>query len=111
MRLFIIVMIFYAFLIPSIFAEPIPENQAEKLATAMGIVYVGMPKEALYEIYTPLTQKGYRKIDDEEWIAFSDWTTEESGDLVTFYLKEGKVKGWKANPSEKPVPTTTSITL
>jgi len=73
----------------STFAEPLPENQAEKLATAMGIVYVGMPKEALYQIYTPLTQKGYRKIDDEEWIAFSDWTTEESGDLVTFLPERG----------------------
>lgn len=68
-------------------------EDAEKLATAMGVVYVGMPKEELYKVYT--NQKGYYKEDNEEWISFSDWMTDESGDLISFYLKDGKVKGWK----------------
>ena len=97
-------------MLPSI-AEPLPENQAEKLVTAMGIVYVGMPKEALYEVYTPITQKGYRKVGNEEWITFSDWTTEKPGDRVTFYLKEGKIKGWEKSPVAHPVSQYKSVNI
>ena len=70
------------------------ETQAERLATTAGIAYVGMSKEALHEVYTPVQQKGYKKIGSEEWIEFSEWMTEEPGDRITFYLKHGKVKGW-----------------
>lgn len=77
---------------PLAFADTL--EQAEKFATAVGTVYVAMPKEALYKVFTPLQQKGYYKEGAEEWIIFSGWTTEESGDTVTFYLKDNKVKGW-----------------
>ena len=70
------------------------KGQVEKLATTVGAIYVNMPKETLYKVYTPLQQKGYRKIDNEEWITLSEWMTEEPGDKITFYLKDGKVKGW-----------------
>ncbi|MHC4123965.1 MAG: hypothetical protein ACYSSI_10360 [Planctomycetota bacterium] len=70
------------------------QYQAEQFATTLGAVYVGMSKEALYEVYTPVQQKGYKQIGDEEWIEFSEWMTAESGDTITFYLKGGKVKGW-----------------
>ena len=76
---------------------PIEKKEAaKKLATALGIVYVGMPKEDLYKTgFTELLQKDYRQEDNEEWITFSDWTTEKSGDLITFHLIDGKVEGWQ----------------
>lgn len=74
---------------------PITLSQKKQLATDLGIVYVGMPKEDLYKVFTQLQQKGYYKQGNEEWITFSNWTTKEPDDTVTFYLRDGKVKGWK----------------
>ena len=83
------------------FSQDIPEH-VQKLATAMGIVYVGMPKEDLYKTgFTRYMQKGYRQEGNEEWITFLDYMTEEPGDTITFYLKDGKVAGWK-KPGAKP---------
>ena len=71
-------------------------EQRKELAPHLGIVYPGIPKEEL-EIagYTEYSQKGYRKEGNEEWITHLNWATKESGDLITFYLKDGKVRGWK----------------
>ncbi|MBU4377147.1 MAG: hypothetical protein KKD29_06725 [Candidatus Omnitrophica bacterium] len=68
-------------------------KQADKLATSLGVVYVGMPKESLYQVFSDLQQKDYRKDSQDEWITFTDWTTKKSGDLITFHLKDGKVVG------------------
>ena len=66
-----------------------------KIVTELGVVYVGMPKEDLAKIgYDELTQKGYRKEGDEEWITYLNWSNLEK-DLVTFYIVDGKVKDWK----------------
>lgn len=82
------------------FALELPET-TKQLATSLGLVYEGMPKEKLYETgFTELLQKGYRQEGNDEWITFSDWTTEERGDLITFHLKDGKVVDW-ARPKEK----------
>ena|SRR3989338_5218642 len=70
-------------------------KRAEKLPE-YGVVYVGMPKEDLAKAgYTEYLQMGYYKDDAEEWVTFSNWTTKEQGDTVTFYIKDGRVKGWK----------------
>ena len=37
-------------------------------------------------------------------ITFSDWTTEESGDLITFHLIDGKVAGWEKPKKEVVIP-------
>lgn len=74
--------------------KPYAHQDAEKLATAMGVVYVTMPKAELYKVFTPHHQKGYYKDGNEEWITFSDWQTDKSGDLITFYLRDGIVRGW-----------------
>jgi hypothetical protein len=66
----------------------------DKLATSLGVVYVGMPKDSLYQVFSDLQQKAYRQDGPDEWITFSDWTTEEFGDTITFYLRDGKVRGW-----------------
>jgi hypothetical protein len=66
------------------------------LINESGFVYVGMPKEGLAKAgYTKLLQKGYRKEDNQEWITFSNLGTKEPGDLVTFYIVDGKVRGWE----------------
>jgi len=72
------------------------EKQTSNLITELGVVYVGMPKEDLEKAgYTELIQKGYKSEGNEEWITFLNWTTEEPGDRVTFYIVDGKVKGWQ----------------
>ena len=73
-----------------------PTQAKPNILTELGVVYVGMPKEYLAKAgYTELMQKGYRKEGNEEWITFLNWNTEEPDDLVTFYIVDGKVKGWK----------------
>ena len=80
----------------SALAQDTTTQASPKIVTELGVVYVGMPKEYLEKAgYTDLMQKGYRKEGDEEWITFLSWNTEESDDLVTFYIVDGKVKGWK----------------
>lgn len=75
---------------------PITLDQKKQLVTEMGVVYVGMPKEDLAKVgFTEHLQKAYYRKDNEEWITFSDWMTKESGDLITFYLVDEKVRGWK----------------
>lgn len=65
-------------------------------SASLGIIYIGIPKEALKKAgYTELLQKNYRKESNEEWITFLNWTTKEPDDLVTFYIIDGKVKSWK----------------
>lgn len=48
----------------------IPEHaeaeQADNLATSLGVVYIGMPKESLYQVFSELQQKNYRKDGIEE---------------------------------------------
>jgi hypothetical protein len=99
--------IFFIILATSImtFAQDVPE-EVNKLATSLGLAYVGMPKESLYQIFHELQQKGYRKDGSDEWITFSDWTTEEKGDRITFYLVNGKVKEWERHEKPKEISQT-----
>ena len=72
------------------------EDCYKLLVTEVGFVYVGMPKEDLERTgYTDLIQENYRKVANQEWITFSNWIAKESGDKVTFYIVDGKIKGWK----------------
>jgi hypothetical protein len=84
-------------------AEDIPEH-IKILAPEIGAVYEGMPREDLYKVFTDLQQKDYRKEGNEEWITFSDWTTEERGDLITFHLVDGRVEGWERHEKSKEIP-------
>lgn len=78
-----------------VFAQvTVHQDKKAQLAIELGVVYVGMSKKDLYKVFTPLQQKGYYKKNNEEWIIFSDWMTEESKDKITFYLVNEKVKGW-----------------
>lgn len=75
---------------------PLTLNQKKQLATDLGIVYVGMPKEDLEKCgFAEHMQKSYYSRDNEEWITYSNWMTEEPGDMITFYLVDGKVRGWE----------------
>lgn len=94
------------FSLPALAQESPPEDTAKQLATALGIVYVGMPKEDLYKTgFTEYLQKDYRQEGNEEWITFLDYSTEERGDLITFHLVDGKVRGWERHGPEKEVKT------
>ena len=77
-------------------AKPaLSKEEKAKLVPQLGIVYVGMPKEDLEKAgYDELTPKGYRKEGNEEWITYLNWANPEK-DTVTFYIVDGKVKGWK----------------
>lgn len=57
--------------------------------------YLGMTKEALYKIYPPASQQAYFTKGNEEWIVFDDiLTTGDLKDIISFYLRDGKVVGW-----------------
>jgi hypothetical protein len=60
-------------------------------------------------VFSDLQQKGYRKNGQGGWITFTDWTTEESGDSITFYLKDGKVAGWNKSGAKAKEPTRPEI--
>ena len=80
-------------------------EEQKKLATELGLVYEGMPKEDLYKTgFTEYLQKDYRREGNDEWITFSDWTTNERGDLITFRLKDGKVVDWERPKKEVVIP-------
>ncbi len=58
-------------------------------------VYVGMPKDDLEQAgYTADLQQDCRKQGSEEWLTFSDWTTETPNDTVTFHIVDDKVHDW-----------------
>jgi flagellar basal body L-ring protein FlgH len=74
-------------------AEDSPEMQK---------VYPGMPKEELYQIYPVKYQIKHIANENREMIVFDDYLTNDPGDTVTFYVKDGKVAWWdkeKASPT------------
>lgn len=79
------------------------KEQKGEFLKYMDAVYVGMPKEDLYDVFGRELQKGYFSKDNEEWITFSDQTIEEKGTTVTFYVENGKVIGWKQEQKESTV--------
>lgn len=48
--------------------------------------------QALQQLgFTQYNLVDYKKIDNKEYFTFSDWTTEEKGDTITFVIENGKV--------------------
>lgn len=76
-------------------STPEPTKEQIELAKQTGMVIVGMSKQDLYDIFGKELQKAYFREGYDEWITFSNFWTEKEGDVVTFYLEYGKVKGWK----------------
>lgn len=72
----------------------------QKLSKYKGIVYEGMSLQGVYRAFDKALEKSHRKEGNEEWITFINWTTEEPADLVTFYLLDGKIKGWEEKRPE-----------
>lgn len=72
--------------------KTIPDDKGKSISD-LGIVYKGMPKEYLENAgFTKYLLISSKKEGSEEWITFSDWTTPESGDKITFIIEAGKVK-------------------
>ncbi|MFC1667155.1 hypothetical protein ACFL0P_04770 [Candidatus Omnitrophota bacterium] len=78
----------------------IKEDKAEIVAK-VETIYIGMLTKDLERAgYVDNIQKDYIRVDNEEWIIFSEWKTEAPDDTITFYLVDGKVKGWQADIDE-----------
>ena len=70
-------------------------QEMSEQAMAMGIVYVGMPKEDLAKAgYTESLQQAYRSKKNKEWVTYTNLTNPEKG-LVTFYIVDGILRGWR----------------
>jgi len=69
-------------------------EKAEKFKAAIKKVRAGTTKEELYSIFSDFQGRAYESRGNEEWVVFMNWMTDEPGDLIIFYLKDGKVKGW-----------------
>lgn len=71
------------------------KDQKRKYVTALGYAYKGMPKQDLpIAGYTRETMTDYYKQGKREFMTFSDYTTPEYGDTITFVIEDGKVKSW-----------------
>lgn len=72
----------------------IPDEKG-KSVSELGLVYKGMPKEYLENAgFTEYLLINSKKNGSKEWLTFSDWTTPESGDTITFIIEDGKVRDW-----------------
>lgn len=60
-------------------------------------VYVGMAKKEFSEIYPKNKARTYRTKDNEEWMTFSDPLAGTPKRVVTFHLKDDRVRGWAVN--------------
>ena len=71
------------------------DNEKE-MVTSRGTVTVGMRKDMLYQIYQNQDRIFSHKILGEEWIVYRDWAAANpKTDVITFYLVDGLVTGWK----------------
>src|SRR3989338_4199613 len=71
----------------------VPEEQKGKSISELGVVYKGMPKEYLENAgFTKYLLLDTKKEGSKEWMTFSDWTTPQPGDTITFIIEDGKVK-------------------
>ncbi|MFH1593356.1 MAG: hypothetical protein ABID09_01500 [Candidatus Omnitrophota bacterium] len=75
-------------------------NEKKGFDAVPGTLYVGMPKEVLYEIYAGNAETGYRNEGNEEWITFSGTADPLTLDTTTFHLKDGKVTGWETGDED-----------
>jgi len=78
------------------------EEHKKDIITKLGTVHIGMTEAELYQIF----QENDRilipkRMLDKEWHVFRDWTSKNPNDVITFYLKNGRVIWWEKqyNPS------------
>ena len=75
---------------------PFMRRPDEEIVTKLGTVKVGMPKDMLYKIFQNQDRIFSHKILGGEWIVFRNWTSANpKTDVITFYLSDGLVTGWK----------------
>lgn len=68
----------------------------EEIITSRGSVKAGMPKDKLYGIFQRQDKIFSHRILGGEWIVFRDWASASpKTDVITFYLVDGLVTGWK----------------
>ncbi len=96
-----------------VMAQEAPDQQNSKIniLPQLGVVYRNMPKADLQKAgYTENLQKACHKSRTEEWITFSDWTTERAGDTITFHIVDKKITNWDRKPGAQ-TPFHSQITL
>lgn len=72
----------------------IPDDKGKSISE-LGVVYKGMPKEYLEDAgFTEYLLLNHKIEGNKEWMTFSDWTTSEFGDTITFIIEDGKTKDW-----------------
>ncbi|MDD5702633.1 MAG: endonuclease/exonuclease/phosphatase family protein [Dehalococcoidales bacterium] len=77
-------------------------DKGGKAVSELGVVYKGMPKEYLENAgFTEYLLIRSKRKGNKEWFTFSDWTTPESGDTITFIIEAGKVKDWVRESKKK----------
>ncbi len=73
-----------------------------KSISELGVVYKGMPKEYLENAgFTEYLLLSSREEGSKEWMTFSDWTTPQPGDTITFMIEDGKVRDWIREEKKK----------
>lgn len=81
--------------------KDLPKDQGKSISE-LGVVYKGMPKEYLENAgFTKYLLLDHKKEGNKECMTFSDWTTPESGDTITFTIEDEKVKDWIREGNKK----------
>jgi hypothetical protein len=87
---------------PLLAAEP--ETGAEKeIKTKFGAIKVNSTRDDMYVAF-PESERLHipHKILDEEWVVFRNINSDNPHDVITFYLKNGRVRDWKENYNPTP---------
>lgn len=107
MRKFIVFLALLVFIGPVMAAEnqtkSVPANEPvmedgpnAEFVTSLGTIKPGMSKDELYKVFQKQDRLFAHKVMDDQWIVFRDWTSDKpKTDVVTFYLKDSVVTGWK----------------
>ena len=87
---------------PLLTAESAPVADKE-VKTKFGVVKVNSTRDDMYRAF-PESERLYipHKILDEEWVVFRNINSDNKHDVITFYLKNGRIEDWKENYNPSP---------
>lgn len=88
--------------VPLLAAETAPATEKE-VKTKFGLVKVNSTRDDMYKAF-PESERLYipHKVLDEEWVVFRNINSDNKNDVITFYLKNGRIEDWKENYNPSP---------
>ena len=96
--------VFSSMAVSSLLAEEVAIQKEDKIETSRGTVYVGMSEDKLGAVFQANNRLLVpHNLLHEGWLVFTYWPSGRPNDVITFYLKNGKVTGWERRYNPTPV--------